>query len=214
MLAAVLVASGVGVGIQGNPVCISGASPGRRYSAGQVYVQDTGDGPETIMMGSFPPGHGQSLYRHQIPLPASWLSFGYPSSWFGLVHRSSLSLGPGASGNVAVSVAIPAGARQGMYVVNLWAHTVAGTQQTSGGTVAVAGAGAATFLIIGVGQPVTCDVPLPAVPHQSAAQLAAAAQAMEAAQSAAARKTSWSGAAAGVAFVIGVLLIASGRRRR
>ena len=149
MIASLVLAASVGVGTQGTPMCTPAMRPGSSASAGQLYVTDTGSQAETVTVGTFPAGgQGQALRGGQHQMPGSWVA----------VPDPSLSLDPGAGAYLAVSVTVPAGTPDGMYVVNLWAHTAA-SPSPGGGTVLSAGAGAATLLYAGVGETPSCTIP-------------------------------------------------------
>jgi hypothetical protein len=130
-------------------MCTPAMLPGSSASAGQLYVTDTGSQSETVTVGTFPAGgQGQALRRGQHQMPASWVH----------VSSSSLSLDPGASAYLTVTVTVPAGTPDGMYVVNLWAHTAA-SPSPGHGVALSAGAGAATLLYAGVGETPSCVIP-------------------------------------------------------
>lgn len=160
VIAAMVLAGSVGTGVQGTPMCTPAMLAGTSASAGQLYITDTGTQAETVTVGTFPAGgEGQALRRGQHQMPGSWVHVSYPRKWL-VVPQSSLSLQPGGSAYLAVSVTVPAGTPRGMYVVNVWAHTASASSGT--GKKVVTGAGAADLLYAGVGQTPSCTVPVPA----------------------------------------------------
>jgi hypothetical protein len=139
-------------------MCTPAMTPGSSAPAGQLYVTDTGTQPESVTVGTFPAGgQGQALSRGQHQMPPAWVHVSYPRKWH-VFPESSAGLQPGGSAYLPVSVTVPAGTPDGMYVVNLWAHTTSG-QGGSGGITASAGAGAATLLYAGVGETPSCTIP-------------------------------------------------------
>jgi hypothetical protein len=158
VFASLLIAGSIGVGTQGTPMCTPAMQPGTSAPAGQLYVTDTGTGAETVTVGTFPAGgQGQALRRGQMP--ASWVHVSYPRRLW-LFTGSSLSLDPGGSAYLAVTVTVPTGTPRGMYIVNLWAHTAA-SPSPGHGVALSAGAGAATLLYAGVGETPSCTIPAP-----------------------------------------------------
>ena len=170
MIAAMILAGSVGVGVQGTLMCTPAMTAGSSASAGQLYVTDTGTQSETVTVGTFPADdQGQLLSRGQHQMPGSWVHVTYPRKWH-VFPGSSLSLDPGGSAYLPVTVTVPAGTPDGLYVVNVWAHT-ASPGSPGGGIGLSAGAGAATLLYAGAGETPSCTIPAvvkqaPAFPGQ------------------------------------------------
>jgi hypothetical protein len=184
--AALAATPGTGVGIQASAVCLSTpAHPGGAYQPGAVYVTDTGRATETITLETGPmpswqvetvitvngtqryivqtvPHPESSFTRHAQPVPAAWVSFGYPPL-LGVIPRHSVTLAPGQGASIPVTLHIPATARPGQYQATLTALTTAAP--APGGGQAALGAGAATVLEFSVdAAPPDCDPPPPAQP--------------------------------------------------
>ena len=166
----------IGVGVQGDPLCVGRIDPGHSVSAGTLYVTDTGTQPESVTAGIMP---GQPHHRGWLAAPAPWISVTYPKRWW-FFTGSSLSLRPQASAYLPVNVSVPSGARAGVYEGQLQART-AGTPGEGTGVNATMGAGAATVIVFSVGVPApVCTaygvgVPIPPVkaPSRPAATAAA-----------------------------------------
>ncbi|HEY1625281.1 MAG TPA: hypothetical protein VGG16_15935 [Streptosporangiaceae bacterium] len=119
----------VGVGIQADPVRLSGtAHPGGSYLLPTVYVVNTGTQTETLTMRveRLHAGGGQSV-------PGSWIQ----SSW---THGSSVAAGQSAE--IPLELVPPADAKPGSYSSDI---VVTGTPPAGGGDVRF-GAAAATGL--------------------------------------------------------------------
>lgn len=136
VLAVVLPAS-VGVGIGGAPVCpAASVQPGQSVSLGSIYVVNTGSGSEDITLRAEAPANGLP----GVSFPASWVSFGYPKTLW-VIGRSSVTLSPGQGTDIPATLAVPAGAKPGLYASDLLAGTMSAPSPGSGGQ-AVFGAGA------------------------------------------------------------------------
>jgi hypothetical protein len=121
----------VGVGIQANPVQLSGsAHPGGSYSLPPLYVVNTGSQAETLSV---------RVERLQTPakdtnaVPRSWIQ----SSW-----TSDSSVPAGHSANIPLKLVAPADAKPGSYSSDI---VVTGSTLLTGGNVRL-GAAAATGL--------------------------------------------------------------------
>jgi hypothetical protein len=162
-----------GVGIQGNPVCLSvTAQPGHSYPLGTVYVVDTGSDGESLSVRATGTLGGQSAPAHSQPFPPSWVSVGYPRHdlFFG---SSSVSLPAGGDAYLPVTLNVPGNAQPGLYAGNLVAG-IAGTPSAGSGMVAGLGAAAGTGLNFSVGVPApSCGVTVSSDPALTAAEQAA-----------------------------------------
>lgn len=160
--ASVLAPSSVGVGISGFPACLdTPAQPGHSYVL-HVSVTDTGDSGESVSLRTDPPVNGLK----GIPVPASWVSFGYPRLLW-VLGQSSVSLSPGKSAEIPVTVNIPGDAKPGLYGANLVASS-GGSRAPGGGGQAVLGAAAEddlSFAVAPAAAP-SCD-PYNAVPSSA-----------------------------------------------
>ena len=150
----------VGVGVQAGPICADRpVQPGTTRSMGNLYVENTGSAAEAIAVTISPPGQPPKLHpplssydRHSIPVPASWVSARYPS--FLLVFpRHSVTVQPGHSALIPVTLAVPADARHAQYRSSLNARTVTAAPAPGTGAHATAGAGGAVEIKFSVGAP-------------------------------------------------------------
>jgi hypothetical protein len=127
----------------------------------QVETVTTVNGTQRDVVQTVP--HPEDDFtRHALPVPAAWVSFGYPAL-LGVIPRHSVTIDPGQHASIPVTLHIPAGARHGQYDAALTART-AGTPAPGGGAQAVLGA-AATFLKFSVSAtPPDCNPPPPPQP--------------------------------------------------
>jgi hypothetical protein len=147
--AAALAPSGTGVGIGTEYACLPvTAQPGHSYPLGDVSVEDTGSGGESVSLTVTPVTAGP--VGHLAQVPPSWVTFG----------SSPASLGAGQSASVPVTLAIPAGAAPGPYESSILAYT-GGTPASGPGGQVTFGAGATTRIVFTVGPspvpPPPCD---------------------------------------------------------
>jgi hypothetical protein len=163
----------VGVGIQGNPVCLSvTAQPGHSYPLGTVYVVDTGSDGESLSVRATGTLDGQTAPAHSKPVPPSWVSISYPRHDL-FFPSSSVSLPASGDAYLAATLNVPSGAQPGLYAGNLVAG-IAGTPAGTGGVVAGLGAAAGTGLNFSVGiAPPSCGITVPSDPALTEAEQAA-----------------------------------------
>jgi hypothetical protein len=145
-----------GVGIGAAPLCLPAlARPGASYPLGTAGIQDTGTAAETITARVEAPFNGLP----GTPVPPSWVSISYPRTLW-VIPGSSVSLAPGGSAYLPVTLHVPASARPGQYAADLVAAAAPSTSSGAGGT-AVLGAAAETnleFTVAGPGQAApSCD---------------------------------------------------------
>lgn len=140
----------VGVGISADPVCATGPlEPGHTTAFPAVTVTNTGTTSENVTVHAEPVAAQQALFRRGYTVPASWVSASYPRMLF-VIPQHSVSLKPGTSANVPISVTVPVAARPGAYAADLIASETAGASGGSGYEMRAA-AGAATYLLFTVG---------------------------------------------------------------
>lgn len=139
LAASVLAPAGVTAGIQADPVCLPvTAQPGHSYP---LTVSVSGSGPLALTV--IPAHAGPQRQLHQVP--ASWVRF---------------AVNPAGPGQVALTLAIPAGAAAGAY----WSDIEAGTQgQPGAGAQAALGAAATTGIVFTVGPSATPPPPCDAL---------------------------------------------------
>lgn len=147
--AAALAPSGTGVGIGTEYACLPvTAQPGHSYPLGDVSVEDTGSGGESVSLTVTPVTAGPVAHLAQVP--PSWVTFG----------SSPASLGAGQSASVPVTLAVPAGAAPGPYESSILA-SAGGTPASGPGGQVRFGAGATTRIVFTVGPspvpPPPCD---------------------------------------------------------
>jgi len=130
-VAALPAAASVGVGIQTNPVLLSGsAHPGGSYRLPSLYVVNTGSQTETL---SLQVERLQGTAKGTNAVPRSWIQ----TSW-----TSSSQVPAGHSVNIPLQLVTPANATSGSYSSDI---VVTGSPQLTGGGVRF-GAAAATGL--------------------------------------------------------------------
>jgi hypothetical protein len=135
-----------GVGIGASDVCLSTpARPGGSYQPGTVYVVNTGSATETITLDTGPmlswqvetvttvdgtqrdvvqtvPHPEDDFTRHALPVPAAWVTFGYPALLW-VIPRHSVTIDPGQHASIPVTLHIQASARHGQCEAALTART-------------------------------------------------------------------------------------------
>jgi hypothetical protein len=142
-----------GTGIQGGNVCLAASTqPGGTYRLGDIGITDTGSGPETLGIAAVPLWPGQRLYRGELPVGSSWVTFS-PAA-------TALQAGQGTS--AAATLTIPAGTRPGLYIANIVAGPQASPASSGTGENAHLAGVAQTYLIFSVRAPVpSCVLPPP-----------------------------------------------------
>jgi hypothetical protein len=121
----------IGVGIQTNPVLLSGsAHPGGSYPLPPVYVVNTGSQPESL---SLRVERLQATANGTSPVPRSWIQ----SSW-----PSDSPVAAGRSAEIPLELVPPANAKPGSYSTDI---VVTGSALVTGGGIRF-GAAAATGL--------------------------------------------------------------------
>jgi hypothetical protein len=121
----------VGVGIQANPVQLTGsAHPGGSYQLPPLFVENTGTQTETL-----------SVQVEQLQAPAKGTS-AVPRSWIQSSWTSSSSIAAGKSADIPLRLVPPANAKPGSYSSDI---VVTGSTILTGGEVRF-GAAAATGL--------------------------------------------------------------------
>jgi hypothetical protein len=142
-----------GAGIGAGTICLkSPAQPGSTYQLGDIYVTDTGTSTATLNLAAAPLWPGQRVYRGEQAISPSWVTF----------TPSTVTLGPGQGASVPVTLAVPGGARRGIYVANIVAAAQPGPATSGSGAHAQLSAAADTFLIFSVGEPApSCTLPPP-----------------------------------------------------
>lgn len=143
-----------GAGIGAWPVCsatplVPGRArqlqPGGLGDTG-VSITNTGSASEALTLSVGPLAAGSPLAGRARAVAPSWVSFGYPRSWL-VLPGHSVTVAPGSSAAVPVTVTVPPGTPAGAYAASLTVST--GASGTGG---AQLGAGAATLLVFTVGQ--------------------------------------------------------------
>jgi hypothetical protein len=133
---------GAGAGIGAGPVCLaSPAQPGGTYQPGDVYVTDPGGSAVTLDLSAGPLWPGQQLYRGELAVSPSWVRF----------SPAAVTLRPGQGAPVPVTLAVPVGARRGIYVADILAAPQAGPALSGSGQHASLAGAAQAFLIFTVG---------------------------------------------------------------
>jgi hypothetical protein len=129
--AALPAAASVGVGIQDNPVRLSGsAHPGRSYSLPPVYVVNTGSQAETL---SVRVERLQAEAKGTNAVPGSWIQTSWSQNSPVAAHQSA---------DIPLELVAPADAKPGSYASDI---VVTGSMATSGSGIRF-GAAAATGL--------------------------------------------------------------------
>jgi hypothetical protein len=190
-LAAALAAGpgSVGVGIGANPVCLDVTLSPCTYSLGTVTVSNSTSGPgassEAITVAAAKP-----IGQAGNAIPASWIHADYGTTLW-IFHRRSVTVAPGMTADVPLSITIPPRTEPGRWVADLYAETGPGAAPaSSGGGVARFSAAAETPLVVTVsaaaGQPASCAVhpaPVPSISGPPTAQPTPAATAPAASSS-------------------------------
>jgi hypothetical protein len=133
--------------------------PGTTRAMGNLTVQNTGSAAEDITVTISPPGPPPPLHppvssydRHSIPVPPSWVSVRYPN-FLWLFPRHSVTVQPGRSALIPVTLTVPASARHAQYRSTLTAQTVTAAPAPGAGAHLTTGAGGAVEIEFSVGAP-------------------------------------------------------------
>lgn len=164
----------VGVSVGAGLLCTTtDTQPGHSYPLGTFYLRNIGSAGETFT-ASVGNATVKKLGRQ---VPAAWISVKFPPLlWF--IPRHSITLAPGASAYLPVTLAVPAGAASGRYGGALFLQTAAASGHaangTAGGTVSAGAGGAETIqFTIGKGRLPAC---IPAYPSVTKARAVPAAR--------------------------------------
>jgi hypothetical protein len=102
-------AASVGVGIQANPVQLTGtAHPGGSYSLPPLYVKNTGSQPESL-----------SLEVERLTTPADRAASSVPSSWIQSSWSDNSTVPAGQSADIPLELVTPANAKPGSYASDI-----------------------------------------------------------------------------------------------